>query len=281
MTSRPYLTQPELGGLTDALRGSELTTWDFVRAAIILGASIVVARVARFVVARVLLRHRTDRFLVDLVGRSVGYLSVLFGSIYALDSLGVAIGPLLGALGIVGFALAFALQDVAENFVAGVIIQATRPFGATDEISTGDHEGAVVAVDARTITMETPDGETVHVPSADVIRTPIINHTELGQRRSTIEVGVAYGTDLDRARLVAVDATRALTSVHAEPQPEALLFQFGASSIDIAVRFWHGATIAEKWEARNDVILAIDKAFKADGITIPFPQRTVHLPPSI
>lgn len=273
-----WLAQSDLGELSQAFRGSGLGAWDFGRAAIIIGVAIVLARAGRLVVRRVLDRRGTDAIVGDLVGRIVSYTVVLFGGIYALETLGVAIGPVLGALGIAGFALAFALQDVVENFVAGLILQASRPFKASDEIATGDFEGTVMAVDARSVTIHTPDGETVRVPSADVIKAPIINHTQVGQRRSTVEIGVAYGTDLDRARRVAIAAVEGLHRVHDRPEPEALLFNFGDSSIDIAVRFWHGPTILQKWEATNQVVLALDLAFKENDITIPFPQRTVHLP---
>ena len=270
------LAQSELDDLSELLRNGHLTPWDFLRAAIIVAVSIVLARLARLVIRRVLTRRNTDTIVGDLVGRVASYIVVIFGCIYALESLGVAIGPVLGALGILGFALAFALQDVVENFVAGLILQASRPFNASDEIASGDYEGTVLAVDARTITLTTPEGETVRLPSADVIKQPIVNHTQVGMRRSTVEIGVAYGTDLARAQAVAVEAVATLDSVHAEPAPEALLFQFGASSIDIAVRFWHGATIDEMWHARNDVVAALDLAYKAADITIPFPQRSLH-----
>lgn len=270
--------QSDLDDLTGILQGSGLNAWDFGRAAIILGVSIVAARLGQFVIPRILARRRTDTILVDLARRVVSYTFVLFGSIYALETLGVAIGPLLGALGIVGFALAFALRDIVENFLAGFILQVGRPFKANDEIATGEFEGIVTAVEARTITIRTPDGETVRVPSAEVIKAPIINHTEIGYRRSTVEVGVAYGTDLGRACAIAVAAVGDVESVRDQPEPEALLFQFGDSGIDLAVRFWHGATITQKWQAMNDVVLAVDAAFEANDVTIPFPQRTVHLP---
>lgn len=276
MTLLATLTQSELGELTDLVRNGHLTAWDFIRAAIILGVSLVVARIARYLISRGLARRRTDAIVRDLTGRVVSYVVVVFGCIYALETLGVAIGPLLGALGIVGFALAFALQDVVENFLAGLILQVSRPFNAADEIATGDYEGTILAVDARTVTLTTPEGETVRLPSAEVIKQPIVNHTQVGRRRSTVEIGVAYGTDLAVAQRVAIEAVTALDTVLEDPKPEALLFQFGGSSIDMAIQFWHGATIAEMWQARNDVVAALDVAFKDNDITIPFPQQTVH-----
>ncbi|MCP5031302.1 MAG: mechanosensitive ion channel [Actinomycetia bacterium] len=276
MSRTAIVAQSELDELADLVHNGHLKAWDYGRAAIILIVALLVARVARFVVKRGLERRRTDSIVSDLVGRVATYVVVILGFLYALETLGVAIGPLLGALGIAGFALAFALQDVVENFLAGLILQASRPFNASDEIETGDYEGTVNAFDARTITLTTPEGETVRIPSAEVIKQPIVNHTQIGRRRSTVEIGVAYGTDLTMAQRVAIEAVTALDTVHDDPAPEALLFQFGGSSVDIAVRFWHGPTIAEKWQARNDVMAVLDVAFKDNAITIPFPQQTVH-----
>lgn len=275
----PFQTTPtEIEDLTAALASSELDAWDFAISAVILAVALVVARTARFSVRRLIGRRGNNTFLSVLLGRIVSYLILAFGLVYALDELGVSIGPLLGALGIVGIVLAFALQDLVENFVAGIIVQVSRPFGANDEITSGDYSGTVMSVDARTITIHTPDGEIVKIPSADVIKNAIINHTLHGRRRSTVEVGVAYGTDLSQARKAIVDALGAVPTVARVPVPVVLCHQFGESAIDLIVLYWHDPSIADELEARSDVIVAIDRAFAAGGIQIPFPQRTVHLP---
>jgi small-conductance mechanosensitive channel len=277
MMNAVVLAQSEVDELTGLLGGSRLEAWDFARAGIILAVALVVARLARFVVRRLASHRQADSILGDLLARVASYLVIIFGCLYALDSLGVAIGPLLGALGIAGFALAFALQDVVENFVAGLILQASRPFSADDEIETGAYEGTVQAVDARTITIHTLEGETVRLPTAEVIKEPIVNHTQIGRRRTTVEVGVAYGTDLDEATDVIHSALARLDSVLDDPRPEVLLVRFGESSIDFSVLFWHGPSVAQKLHAQSDVVGAIDSAFRGAGITIPFPQRDVHL----
>jgi len=208
---------------------------------------------------------------------SANYLIVIFGSVYALGTLGISLGPILGALGIVGIALAFALQDILSNFVAGIIIQLQRPFASGDEIVVGDHEGRIIAVDTRTITMETPDGETVRIPSAEVIKNPIVNHTQRGRRRTTLQVGVAYGTDLEAATWVLVESVVGVEGVLENPPPEALVEAFGDSSIDFAVRYWHPPSIAALWRTRSAVAKAVQQGLAGAGIEIPFPQRVVHL----
>ena len=272
------IAQTDLDELSDALTNSGLGVWDYATAAIILVGAIIIGRVLRTVIRRVVDRSRADNFLGDLAGRIANYLIVVFGLVYALETLGIAIGPILGALGIVGIALAFAFQDILENFVAGIILQIQRPFTSGDEIITADHEGTIIAVDARTITVRTPDGETVVIPSAEVLKNPIVNHTQHGRRRTTLDVGVAYDSDLDHATGVALAAVEAVEGVHANPKPEVLVHTFGASSIDMAIRYWHEPSIADHWRIRNDVAKAVAIAFDQNGINIPFPQRVVHLP---
>lgn len=270
--------EPDLSRLTDAITNGGLDAWDYVIAGGILVAAVVLGRIVRVAVRRLVDRSRADNLLGELVGRIVNYVVAVFGFVYALDQLDISIGPILGALGIVGVALAFAFQDILENFVAGIILQLQRPFASGDEIVVADHEGRILSVDARTITIETPDGETVRIPSAEVIKNPIVNHTTRGRRRTTLEVGVAYDTDLDRAVRVAREATTGIAGVLEAPTAEVLIVRFGSSSIDLAVRYWHRPSITEMWRTRHAVALAVSRAFAANDITIPFPQRVLHLP---
>jgi small conductance mechanosensitive channel len=261
-------------GLAEALDTDGLGVSDWVIAGSVFVVAVALGRVVAAVMIRVLRRH-VDPALAILIGRTCGYVVLLIGIAYGLDSIGVRIGPVLGALGIAGIALAFALQDILENFVAGVLLQYRRPFHFGDQISVNEHEGTVLSVDSRVVVIESPDGETIKIPTATVIKSDINNYTEHGARRSTLEVGVAYGTDLGFAQRVLAEAARSVEGVHSEPDTEALVIGFGDSSIDFAVRYWHGPTIVEFWRTRSDVALAVERALSAAEITIPFPQRTV------
>ncbi len=266
--------ETDIDSLRSALGDEPLTLWDWGKAGIILAVAIVGSRVVKFVLKRVL-AGRWDSAVVDLLARLVGYAVVAFGMIYALEQLGVQIGPLLGALGIVGIALAFALQDILENFVAGLLLQIRRPFSYGDQISSGDIQGTVESIDARSVTVVTPDGETVYLPSSQVITDAIYNHTERGQRRSSVAIGVAYGSDLEQVKSVFTEAVRGLDEVNDSPGPEVLFTGFGDSSIDFVVRVWHPPSIADSWAAGDAVGLALDKAAAEAGIQIPFPQRVI------
>lgn len=274
----PTLAQAEvdLETLDEALGAGGLDGWDWARAGLIVLGGLVVARIIKWLLGRVL-RRTSNATVADLVARLAAIVVGAFAVVYAMETLGVRIGPLLGALGIVGIAVAFALKDILENFVAGLLLQFNRPFNYGDEIVSGDTEGTVTSVDSRTVTIETPDGETVHLPSSKVITDAIVNHTARGQRRTSMPVGVAYGTDLARAREVFRGAIVGLGDVADQPPPEVLVEGFGDSSIDLIVRYWHEPSIAGYWRAQSEVALAIDQACRAHDIQIPFPQRTLWL----
>ena len=262
-------------GLSEAIDGQGVTAGDWVTAGIILGSAFLLAWVAGMIIDRLLKRFDATPGAILLMRRLLRYAMVLAGFVYALNAVGVRIGPLLGALGIAGIALAFALQDILENFVAGILIQVRRPFRVGDQIMSGEHEGTVHEVNARTVVLDTPDGERVHLPAGAVIKDAMENLTVRGRRRTTLDIGVDYGADLTVARSVLVEAAAGCGEVSSMPPPEALVHEFADSSILIALRFWHEPTIAGMWAARDAVAVAAKRALDAEGIGIPFPQSVV------
>lgn len=271
-----FIGQSDIDGdaLAEALKGGGLDAWAWGTAGIVFAVAVILSRVAKTIVCRILNR-RLDPSLSALIGRLLGYLIIIVGFVYALESLGIDIGIVVGALGIAGIALAFALQDILENFVAGVLLQLQRPFRYGDQVEINEHEGTIHDIDTRLVTMITPAGETVKIPSATVIKADINNYTEQGGRRTTLPIGVAYGTDLRQAKAVLERAVAAADGVRRQPAPEVLLEGFGDSSIDFVVRFWHEPSIAVFWTTRSNVALAVNDALAAADITIPFPQRTL------
>ena len=178
-----------------------------------------------------------------------------------------------------GLALAFALQDLAENLIAGITMQIRQPMRRGDEIMTGDHEGTVVDITLRTVIIDTFDGERVHLPNSMVWKNPILEATQRNTRRTTLMVGVAYHTDLDRAKEVLETAAKETEGVLDHPVPVALVTEFGDSSINFAVRYWHRPRMANLWLVRDRVARNIKASLDQAEIEIPFPQRVVHLPP--
>ncbi len=263
--------------LAEALQGLSATNW--ITAAVILVGAIVLSRVVKALTAHVVERGEGAGKAAQLVGRVVGALVVVGGFVYALQVLGVRLGPLLGALGIGGLALAFAAQSILENLFASVLLQSRRPFRLGDQIATNEIEGTVEDVNFRTVILRTYDGEKVLIPCSQVLNAPITNFTARGTRRTTLDVGVAYGTDLDTAQQVLLRAAASVEGVRPQPVPEAWVEQFGESSIDFALRWWHLPDIATTWRVRSGVAMAVKAAFDEAGIEIPFPQRTLGFLP--
>ncbi len=258
---------------------SEVTTGEWVLAAGVLLASILASIVVGRLVER-LLRDYGPVSIRHLFGRLVSLLIVTLGFFYALSSVDVAVGPLLGGLGIIGIALAFALQDILANFAAGVMIQARRPIRIGDQIVTNEYEGQVEDVNFRVVRIRTFDGEEVYVPNSMVLQNPITNWTRTPTRRTSLVIGVAYDTDLALAQRRMVEALSGVDEIITdEHEVEALAFEFAESSINFEVRFWHGATIIEMWQARDAAAQALKRALDEAGITIPFPQRTLWFGP--
>jgi small conductance mechanosensitive channel len=234
------------------------------------------AYLVRRVLTRVVDKGQPDRVLGRQLGRLASIVIVAVGVVWALGIVGVEVGPLIGALGITGIAIAFAAQDMIQNFIAGIIIQVRRPFRVGDQVTTMDFDGTVRDVDLRAVRLTTFDGLDVVLPARDVLGGAIVNHTRTPLRRTTLVVGVRYDTDLERARGVLLGALAGVEGVAEEPAPVAWVREFGESAITLDVMFWHRSDVATQYRVRNDVAVALKSALDAAGIEIPFPQRVLH-----
>lgn len=255
---------------TDGLTGS-----DWLRAGGIFVGSIVVAVIVSRVVRAVMRRSVANEFAVIITARLCAYTVFAVGLVYSMSSLGVRVGPLLGALGITTLVLALALQSVAENFVGGLILQARRPFTIGDTVELDDHVGVVTDIDSRTTVMRGLDGTMIRIPNADVLKNPIVTLTRERLRRSELVVGVAYDSNLERATEALLEAVGRVERIVDVPEPMVLLTRFGESTIDITIYYWHRSEVPAELAATHDLMLAVHQALAAAGITIAFPQMVV------
>ena len=265
----------------DAITAGPLTGEDWLRAGVIVVATLVVATAAHRIARRALSRWLRTGFGALMGARLVGYVAFLLGLFYALDTLGVQVGPLLGALGLGGLVVALALQKVVENFVAGIVLQTRRPFTLGDTIRIGDEVGTVADIDSRTTVLNGLDGTVIRIPNGTVIGEIITNLTRQARRRSSLLVGVAYDTDLELATEALRRTAALVPGIAATPPPTALLTTFGGSSIDITVYYWHASDVPSELAARHELMLAIHKDFDARGISIAFPQMVVWQQPDV
>jgi len=255
--------------------GRNLSLGDWIAAGLILAAGISGGYALRTILSRALRRGDSERHAAEALARAVCWAVVAVGVFWSLSVLGLRLGPLFGALGIGGLAVAFAAQSILANFLASIILQVRRPFRRGDQITTNNCEGVVEEVNFRTVRLRTYAGERVLVPCAEVLAQPITNHTTLGRRRTTLEIGVGYDADLEAVRQLLLVAAEQADGVLDKPIPEVWVKQFDDSAVTLAVRFWHAPDQATLWRVRSQVAVGVKAALDRAGIAIPFPQRVL------
>lgn len=236
------------------------------------------AKLARSLSRRFLEKVTGSRAIARLLSTLSGITVVFIGIFIALGVLQLdkTVTSLLAGAGVVGIALAFAFQDLAANLIAGVYLSFQRPFVMGDLVETNDVFGTVSAIDLRTTVIKTNDGQTVLLPNREIFEGKLVNFSKSQTRRVSISVGVSYGEDLETVRQLTLEALSNLELRDSRRDVEVFFEGFGASSIDLAARFWidfHRQ--AEYKHAVSEAMLVIKKAYDANGIVIPFPIRTL------
>ncbi len=247
-------------------------------AVLVIVVSFFAAKLLRRTSDNLLLRFTHSSALNNLVGTAVYFTVVLLGIFFSLSILKLdkTVTTLLAGAGIIGLALGFAFQDIAANFISGVIIAFRKPFVVGDVIDTNDHFGTIERINLRTVDLRRPTGELVKVPNRKVFESAVINYSHYGIRRIDLEVGISYGEDLERVQKVVREAMVDIPKMVTSKEVEVVYNEFGDSSINFFVRFW----IQYKRQtdfvfAKSAAIIRIKKAFDQNNIVIPFPIRTL------
>ena len=233
----------------------------------------IISRLAR----KAMVGRRMPAHVIEPLGQLVRLAIVTLGTITALQQVDFDVTAFVAGLGIMGFAVGFALQDIAQNFVSGILLLVQRPFSVGDFIQVESFQGHVQEISLRATRLTTLDGEDVLIPNRIVYANPITNYTLTESRRVQIPVGVAYDSDLDLVAKVVIDTVSSLPLVLADPPPQVSINNFGDSSIDLTVFVWVDAHTVMPNAVKHVVVTAIKKAFDTNGIDIPFPIRTLQL----
>jgi small conductance mechanosensitive channel len=239
----------------------------------------VLARVARNVLMRVLRRVSHSEQVNRVLGNAV-YLALLAAGVFVgLGILGLqkTVASLLAGAGILGLALGFAFQDIVANLMAGIYLSIQHPFRVGHLIETKDIFGVVQRVHLRWTEMRTQPGQIVLIPNKQVFENPITNYSATGRRRIDLKAGVSYGDDLEKVRRVAVQALEQVSTRKADTQVELFFEELGESSVNFVARFWIDFTShnSDYLQARSEAIERLKRAFDENGISIPFPTRTL------
>ena len=250
----------------------------FLLVALLVGVFWFSSGTKRFLFNRLLAQSGLDRSLQYAIAQVVSNIVLVVGIVIVLENTGIHLAALAVFAGAVGVGVGFGLQNIASNFISGLVILAERPITIGDRIEVAGIAGQVEHIRARSTVIRTNDNIMMIVPNTKFIDSPVTNWTYGDRRvRFRIPVGVAYGTDVKKVRQVLVAVADEDPHTLKEPAPHVFLEQFGENSIDFKLVVWSSEMSARPSRYRSDLNFAIAEKFRETGIEFPFPQRDVHI----
>lgn len=238
----------------------------------------ILSRIAKRATDLVMKRVTNNDSLIRLTCTLVFITVFTIGIFIALSILQLdkTVTSLLAGVGVIGLALGFAFQETAANFMSGVFLAVKRPYAIGEVVKVGDAFGTVKGMDLRTTVIESWHGQDIIIPNKELFQGRIINYSVNEKRRIDIVVGVSYGDDLEKALSITKKAVEAVEFRHPDFPVDVFMTDFGSSSINMVVHLWikydHQAPY---FQAQDQAIRNIKRAYAENGITIPFPIRTL------
>jgi small-conductance mechanosensitive channel len=268
------------------LDGVEVSGTRFIPADILTAIAMFIALIVltgwakRWIESRWLRHMNLDRGARDALLAMVGYIGFIIAAIVALRFSGVSVASLAIIAGALSVGIGFGLQSIANNFISGLILLFERPIKSGDFVTIAGVEGFVRKISIRSTEIETLDRRNVIVPNSELISGQVTNWVLRDPHgRLTLNIGVAYGSDVELVQKLLIEAASEHPDVIKEgraPGPKALFMEFGESSLNFELRIWIHR-IEKRFDVVSGVNFAIDKAFRKHGIQIPFPQRDLHV----
>jgi small-conductance mechanosensitive channel len=252
---------------------SEERALAFLRALIILGVGLILARLVAYALRRAF-KEPPDPHRATLIQRGVYYLLLVLFSVAALRELGFDLSVLLGAAGILTVAIGFASQTSMSNLISGLFLIGERPFVVGDLIKIGTTVGEVLSIDPLSVKLRTFDNTYVRIPNESIIKSEVSTLTKFPIRRIDLQLGVAYREDIATVRDLLLSVADQNPLCLEEPKPLFIFQGFGDSSIDIQFSVW--VKREEYLTLKNTIQEQIKVAFDEAGIEIPFPHRSLY-----
>jgi small-conductance mechanosensitive channel len=250
----------------------------FLLIALLIGVFWFSSRTKRFLFNRFLVKSGLDRALQYAIAQIVSNLVLVIGIFIVLENTGIHLGALTVFAGAVGVGVGFGLQNIASNFISGLVILAERPITIGDRVEVAGVVGQVQQIRARSTVILTNDNIAMIVPNSKFIDSPVTNWTYTDPRvRFRIPIGVAYGSDVNKVREALIAAGRSNSHVLEDPAPSVFLKQFGESSIDFELVVWSSEMSHRPSRFKSDLNFAIEEKLREAAIEIPFPQRDLHI----
>lgn len=268
----------DLAGRGFALGEHRITVGQLVLGAVVVYGAWVTSAVLRTLLdQRLGQRPDLEPGVADSVKTLVHYVLVVLGLFLGIALLGFDLTSFAVVAGALGVGIGFGLQNIVNNFVSGLVLLFERPIRVGDVVVVADQWATVRKIGLRSTIVTTFDRSEMIVPNSDLISEKVTNWTLSDQTtRLLIPVGVAYGSDLERVFRILQETAETDPRIASDPAPVVHFVSFGASSLDFEVRIWV-TDITQRLETRSDLLREVDRRFREEGVTVPFPQRDVHL----
>jgi potassium-dependent mechanosensitive channel len=259
------------------LAGAAITPGSLLVGVAFIVAAVIVANVVALSTRRVLGARGTPQGVQFAFAKILRYSILAIGFIAAINAMGFRLDALLAASAVVAVGIGFGLQNIAQNFISGLILLFEQPVRHGDFVRVGGTLGTVDDIGLRATHIVTRDEVTIIVPNSALITAEVVNHSRpTTSLRIRVPVGVAYGTDTSLVKRVLLDVAKGDDGVLTVPSPEVRLEDFADSAMSFALLCWI-PNARDDLRIGSSLRFAIEKAFREAGITIPFPQREVRL----
>lgn len=272
--SNSTLNQPLFGD-----EGKKVKVFDLLRLSFLFFLLVYFTRKLKPVfVNQVLSKYSTDIGVSQSIGTIVQYLVIIIGGFFIIQTSGISLGSLNVLAGALGVGIGFGLQNIANNFISGLIILFERPIKVGDRIEVGNIQGDVTKVSARATTVNTNDNISIIVPNSEFISQRVINWSHNDRSiRFHVPVGVSYNEDPATIKKILLDIANKHPDVLKRPAPDVLFVEYGDSSLNFDLLIWTSTYINRPIILKSQLYYEIFEKFKEHNIEIPFPQRDLHL----
>lgn len=244
-------------------------------AAVILIAGIWISKKIKSTVARMMTKRGIDELISSFLSNIVYVALVAFVIIAALGKLGIQTTSFVAIVGAAGLAIALSLQGSLSNFASGVMIVAFRPFKVGDFIEAGGVAGIVEGIQIFSTQMRSGDNKTIIVPNSSIIGGNIVNYSTKDTRRVDMVFGIGYDDDIKQAKDILLKLIAEDDRILKDPEPVVAVSELGDSSVNFVVRPWVNS--GDFWPVKFEFTEKVKTTFDQEGISIPFPQRDVHV----
>jgi len=246
-----------------------------IAAVVIFILTVILAGIPAEAIRRFVSKRIKNEAVLKLIKQVSQWTVVIIGTLIALEQVDFNVTGFIAGLGIAGFTIGFALQDIARNFISGLILLYRQPFQIGDFIEVSGHMGTVKMINIRDTEIQTLDGDMVIIPNNRVFENPIINMSTARLRRRTVEIGLGYEEDVDRAMEIFLKVIQAVEGVETDPAPMINAMRLDDSTLGLTAFYWVNQKENSPLRIHSAVLKAINSASHEHQINLPYPTQTL------